>query len=313
VSVRPSRRRRRGSRSLAPAPGDGAAITSLDAERLADWLAIGADELEERSDLPLTVVATKEALYEHFARSLFDEIAAAHNEQRRLNLIVPMGPKAQYPLLAAMINRAGLRLDHVTFFGMDEWLDWEGRPLEPDHPCNLEAYFHRAFVDLVDDALRPARDDVIFPSPRDLDRSAREIERRGGVDTTYGGIGFQGHLAFNEPPGSRWSPVTLEQLRASRTRLVPAAVDTIIAHAQRSFGGNVFAIPPMAITLGMSELLSAKRVRLYSEGGAWKQTILRILLFMEPTVAYPVTLVHEHPDVRVVVDAETAAAPPTAW
>ena len=38
----------------------------------------------------------------------------------------------------------------------------------------------------------------------------------------------------------------------------------------------------MAVTLGMKDLLSAKRIRLYTDGGAWKQTILRILLFAEP-------------------------------
>jgi hypothetical protein len=58
----------------------------------------------------------------------------------------------------------------------------------------------------------------------------------------------------------------------------------------------------MAVTLGMRDLLDAARIRLYTDGGAWKQTILRILLFSEPTVDYPVTLVHEHPDVHVVAD-----------
>ena len=88
------------------------------------------------------------------------------------------------------------------------------------------------------------------------------------------------------------------------------AVDTIIAHAQRSFGGNVAAVPPMAATLGMRELLGAKRIRLYTDGGSWKQTILRILLFAEPTVDYPVTLVRDHPDVEIVVDAASAESPP---
>ena len=65
----------------------------------------------------------------------------------------------------------------------------------------------------------------------------------------------------------------------------------------------------MAITLGMADLLSADRIRLYTDGGAWKQTILRILLFSEPTVDYPVTLVRDHPDVCVYADAESAASP----
>jgi glucosamine-6-phosphate deaminase len=63
----------------------------------------------------------------------------------------------------------------------------------------------------------------------------------------------------------------------------------------------------------MRDLLSARRIRLYTDGGAWKQTILRILLFSEPTVDYPVTLVHDHPDIHVIVDAESAAPPPGEW
>jgi glucosamine-6-phosphate deaminase len=107
--------------------------------------------------------------------------------------------------------------------------------------------------------------------------------------------------------------VTLRQLRESRTRIVPLAMDSIIAHAQRSLGGNVWGVPPMAITLGMSELLAARRIRLYTDGSSWKQTILRILLFAEPTVDYPVTLVQEHPDVHVIVDADSAAPPSEVW
>lgn len=280
---------------------------------LADWLAIPVQELAERSRLPLTIVPDRDALSRHFAEALFDEAADAARRKERIALIVPLGPKSHYPLLARMVNDAGLTLEHVTYFGMDEWLDWQARPLPSEHPFNLESYFQRHFLDLVEPRLRPQPENVIFPTPLDLDRSAVEIARRGGVATTYGGFGFQGHLAFNEPPGSRWSPVTLAQLRESRTRIVPVAVDTIIAHAQRSLGGNVFGIPPMAVTLGMSELLAARRIRLYSDGGAWKQTILRILLFAEPTVDHPVTLVREHTDVHVVVDAATAACPPTEW
>src|SRR5262249_4506314 len=117
----------------------------------------------------------------------------------------------------------------------------------------------------------------------------------------------------NEPPGTRWSPVSLAELRDSTTRIVAVPVATIIAHAQRALGGNVFGIPPMAGTLGMRGRLRASRGRLYPHAGAWKQTPPRILLFSEPTVAYPVTLVHEHPDVHVVVDAASAACPSSVW
>jgi glucosamine-6-phosphate deaminase len=228
-------------------------------------------------------------------------------------MVVPLGPKGHYSLLANMVNGQQLRLDHVSFFGMDEWLDWQGRPLPPDDPCRLSAYFQRHFLDLIEPSLRPLAQNVIFPSPFDLNGPSHEIERCGGISTTYAGFGFQGHIAFNEPPSTRWSHVSLDQLRSSQTRIVSVAIDTKIAHSVRSFGGNVQRIPPLAVTLGMRDLLAARRIRLYSDGGPWKQTILRILLFAEPTVDYPVTLASEHADVEVIVDEETAACPSTVW
>jgi glucosamine-6-phosphate deaminase len=286
---------------------------SLDSRQLAEWLAIPVEELADRSPIPLTVCETKDELYRHFAGEMFDEAAGTAERGEELAVIVPLGPKAHYPILARMVNERRLSLEHVTYFGMDQWLDWQGRPLPWNHPFNLEAYFHRHYLDLVDPGLRPRPENVMFPSVFQLDRLSDEIARRGEIATTYGGFGFQGHLAFNEPPATRWTSVTLEELREGGTRITPLAVDTIIAHAQRALGGNVFGVPPMAVTLGMKDLLSARRIRLYTDGGAWKQTILRILLFSEPTVDYPVTLVHDHPDVHVIVDAASAEPSPAEW
>jgi glucosamine-6-phosphate deaminase len=279
-------------------------------DRIAEWLQIPADELAAASPIPFTLFDSREELYRHFAQEMFEEVRVAGEAGEELAVIVPIGPKRHYPLLADMVNAANLSLRHVTFFGMDQWLDWQARPIPFDHPFNLEGYFHRFFIDRVAPELRPLPENVLFPSVLELDRSSEEIARRGSISTTYGGFGYQGHIAFNEPPSSRWTHVTLDELREGRTRVVQLAVDTIIAHSQRSLGGNVFGVPPMAITLGMADLLSAKRIRLYTDGGAWKQTILRILLFAEPTVDYPVTLVHDHPDVHVYADAESAASPP---
>lgn len=272
-----------------------------------EWLRTSAEELAKNAPFPFRVLPTAEALYDDFAASLYDEIADAAG--RDLLLIVPLGPKNHYPRLAQRINREQLSLSHVTFLGMDNWLDWQGRLLPLDHPSNLEGQFHRLFLDQVDSKLRPDPENVIFPSPSDLGRPAREIERRGGIATTYGGIGFVGHIAFNEPPCSPWVNVSLSEFRDSQTRVLSITPGTVFSTAQRSFGGDVFSVPPMAVTLGMRELLSARRIRLYCEGGAWKQTILRELVFSEPTVDYPVTLVRDHPDVEVVTDAESAKPP----
>jgi glucosamine-6-phosphate deaminase len=282
---------------------------TLQPEQLDEWLSIPPEDLAERAAVPFVLCESRVALHRHFADELFAELATARREHHRISVIVPLGPTGQYPLLAQRINEAALSLDHVTFFGMDEWLDWQARPLPLEHPFSLEGSFQREFLNLVASELRPPPDNVIFPSPLALDRSSEEIQRRGGISTCYGGVGFQGHIAFNEPPRTRWTPVTLQQLRDSPTRVLPLAVDTLIAHAERRCGGNVFAVPPMAITLGMRDLLSAARVRLYLDTGPWKGTILRILLFSEADVDYPATLVRQHADVCVYADKVTAASP----
>jgi glucosamine-6-phosphate deaminase len=283
---------------------------TLDPRLLDEWLAVPPEQLAERSPVPFLLLESREALHRRFADDVYAELEGARRDGLEVSLILPLGPTGQYPILARRINESGLALDHATFFGMDEWLDWQGRPLPLEHPFSLEGAFQREFIELVDAGLRPRPENVIFPSPLALDRPAEEMARRGQVAATFGGVGFQGHIAFNEPPASRWTSVTADQLRDSRTRVVPLAVDTIIAHAQRRVGGNTFAVPPLAVTLGMRELLSARRVRLYLDTGSWKQTILRILLFSEPDVDYPATLARDHLDLLVVADAETAACPP---
>jgi glucosamine-6-phosphate deaminase len=278
-------------------------------DRLRDWLAVPPDELAARARVPFTLTETREELHRLFADELFDDLAAARGAGTGVSLIVPVGPTGQYPLLAARINEERLSLDHVTFFGMDEFLDWQGRPVPLEHPFSLEGSFRRDFLQRIDESLRPPDENVIFPSPLSLDRSAEEMDRRGGVAATYGGVGFQGHVAFNEPPSTRWTVVGVDELLASRTRVLPLTVDTLIAHAQRRAGGNTFAVPPMAATLGFHELLAARKVRLYLDTGTWKQTILRILLFSEPDADYPATLVSTHGDLHVYADRGTATVP----
>jgi glucosamine-6-phosphate deaminase len=55
--------------------------------------------------------------------------------------------------------------------------------------------------------------------------------------------------------------------------------------------------------------MSAKRVRVYSDTGAWKQTALRVVLFSEPTPEYPMTLLQRHPDAIITATEETARHP----
>ena len=68
-------------------------------------------------------------------------------------------------------------------------------------------------------------------------------------------------------------------------------------------------VPPMSITLGIKECLRAKKVRLFSDTGAWKQTALRVALFSQLDTEYPLTLLQEHPDALLTATLETASHP----
>ena len=86
-------------------------------------------------------------------------------------------------------------------------------------------------------------------------------------------------------------------------------LDTILALAQRTFGSAYQFVPPMSVTLGMRECLSARKVRVFSDTGSWKQTALRVALFSEPVPEYPMTLLQNHADALLTATRETARHP----
>ena len=90
---------------------------------------------------------------------------------------------------------------------------------------------------------------------------------------------------------SSYHRITMEEYAHSKTRIVQIHEDTIVAYAEREFGGCYDAIPPMAITIGMSSMLKAQRAFFVVATGAWKQTVIRVAMFSEPTLEYPVTLI----------------------
>ena len=98
-------------------------------------------------------------------------------------------------------------------------------------------------------------------------------------------------------------------MRNSTIRVQENNWDTILALAQRTFGAAYQFVPPMSVTLGMKECLSAKKVRLFSDTGAWKATALRVALFGPLTPEYPITLLQEHPDALITATRATATHP----
>ena len=149
---------------------------------------------------------------------------------------------------------------------------------------------------------------AFFLSPATMER-VREAINEAPIDITMGGWGQDGHVAYNQARRHPYLPLTLEDVANSSIRIQDNNLDTLIAIAHRSFGGAYQFAPAMSITLGMRECLSAKRVRVYSDTGAWKQTALRVALFSPPTPEYPMTLLQRHPDALITATEETARHP----
>lgn len=273
-----------------------------------EHLTMPAEDVAALSRYPLVVHEDRAALYRSLAREMADRIKADVAAGNPTRWILPVGPKAQYPLLAEICNQEGISWANVHAFHMDEFLDWQGRPIPTSHPFSFRGFCERNLYNLLRPELRPPAEQVVYPDVRDPDRFAARLRDVGGADTCYAGFGYRGHVAFNEPPGTRWHRYTVEELAASTTRVVPLLEDTLVAHSHRTTGGYTQAIPPMAITLGMTEILSARDLFLITDGGAWKRYIVRVLLLTtEPDVDLPVTLAHTHPSVRVAVDADSIA------
>ncbi len=147
-----------------------------------------------------------------------------------------------------------------------------------------------------------------WPEPARLaEITATLLERP--ADLVYGGWGQDGHIAYNQTRRHPFSSITVEELRTSTARVQDNNLDTIVALSHRTFGGAYQFVPPMSVTLGLREILAARRIRLFSDTGPWKQTALRVGLFSPVTVEYPLTLLQEHPDALLTATMETATHP----
>ena len=226
------------------------------------YLTLPVAELRQKSKVRLEILPHLDALYLHFARSIADEIKSNNQAGRPTRLILPVGPVGQFPMLARICNQERISWQNVFTFNMDEYCDWQGRLVPIDHPLSFRGYIRQALLEQLDPELRIPDEQIHFPDPLNLDWISQRIATLGGLDTCYGGIGYHGHVAFNEPPISRWYRLTPEEFRKSLTRIVSLAPETIVMNSIRATGGNPAALPPMAITLGMRDILAAHRIRL---------------------------------------------------
>jgi len=277
---------------------------------LLEWCRVPYGDLagHPQRKIPFRLCADSAAMGQIMARELVDEITLANAEGRPVRAIIPCGPSCWYAPFTELVNRERVSLQDVTVFHMDECLDWQGGELPLRHPYSFRGFMEQHFYGPIDAELAVAESNRVWLNGQNVEQVAERIQS-APVDITYGGWGQDGHIAYNQARRHAYSRVTLDEVRNSTVRVQENNLDTILALAQRTFGAAYQFVPPMSVTLGVKECLSARKVRLFSDTGAWKQTALRVALFSPPIPEYPITLLQEHPDALITATVETARHP----
>src|SRR5690242_10845790 len=124
-------------------------------------MAMTIGELRAAARLRFRLSPDIPTLLDDFARSIADEIKRRNGRGERTRLILPVGPVAQYRTLVEITNQERISWRNVFTFNMDEFLDWQGRPVPTDHPLSFEGFMRRevfAHVDI-------PREQCFFPHP----------------------------------------------------------------------------------------------------------------------------------------------------
>jgi glucosamine-6-phosphate deaminase len=156
----------------------------------------------------------------------------------------------------------------------------------------------RAFYNLLDPALAPLLEHRVFPDPAHPEAIKTLIDSRGGVDACFGGIGINGHLAFNEPP-EPGQTMTIEEFVALPTRVLSLSRETRTINSV-TVGGEISVIPRRAITVGMKEILASRRLRFYCNRH-WQSGVIRRALHGPLAAECPASLLRTHPDASVTL------------
>lgn len=282
----------------------------ITSQELYKWCRIPYEQLEDHPDkkVPLRIVKDSEEMGILMATEMAEEIAANNAKNKETRAIIPCGPACWYKPFTDLVNAESISLENFIVFHMDECLDWQGRELPRKHPYSFRGFMEKHFYEPVKPKLGVPVENRNWLNANNIPEIRAKITE-APIDITYGGWGQDGHVAYNQTRRHPFSHLTIEDLKNSTIRVQENNLDTIIALAQRTFGSAYQFVPPMSVTLGMKECLSANKVRLFSDTGAWKQTALRVALFGPLTPEYPITLCQEHPDVVLTATIETATHP----
>jgi len=215
--------------------------------------------------------------------------AAAPSEEKPFVLGLPTGssPLGMYQHLIKLNKSGVVSFQNVVTFNMDEYVH-----LPKEHPQSYYSFMWNNFFSHID--IKRDNVNILNGNAADLELECSNYEAKiqsyGGIDLFLGGIGPDGHIAFNEPCSSL----------ASRTRQKSLTTDTIIANS-RFFDNDVNKVPKTALTVGVGTVLDAKEV-LIMVNGHGKARALRHAVEEPVSHMWTISALQLHPKGIIVCD-----------
>ncbi len=204
-----------------------------------------------------------------------------------LGLPTGSSPEGMYAQLVKANKEGRVSFKHVITFNMDEYVG-----LPEDHPESYHSFMARNLFDHID--IDKNNVHILNGNAPDLEAECTHYEEliaeAGGIDLFLGGIGPDGHIAFNEPGSSL----------SSRTRQKTLTTDTIIANS-RFFGGDISQVPKTALTVGVGTVMDAREVMILVNGHH-KARALQAAVEGPVTHWWTISALQQHPHGIIVCD-----------
>ena len=204
-------------------------------------------------------VSDYHAMSEAGADILYRAVSQAMKQGRNFNLGLATGNTMieLYQILADRFNADRIDLARLQTWNLDEYASDEHHAVGHDHPLSYWKYMHEKLFSKFDPARNFRENQAHFPDPADPAKFDRDLEAAGGLDLQLLGIGFNGHIAFNEPV--KGSEIAADAYGKLPTRVLPLTKETIDQNTKITANGDRSLVPRFAATTGMKPILAAKQ------------------------------------------------------
>ena len=232
--------------------------------------------------------------------------AIAHGRRYNLGLATGNTMIELYEELAEARNAARADLSLLSTWNLDEYSADGRSPVPESHPLSYARYMREKLFSKFDPSLGFSEENAHFPNPADPAAYDPAIAAAGGLDLQLLGIGFNGHIAFNEP--MREDEISAAAFAALPTRVLPLSAETVAQNTAVTAGGDASLVPRHAATMGMAPILAARRCLLLA-CFAEQQAPLRAIFARggEPTPFLPASYLWRHPDFHLIYTRDKIA------